>query len=80
MTEPTGDELRGGPAGYSAALTELEEILGELEGDTVDIDRLADQVRRRGAHPHLPRPHRRRADRDRAGRRRARRGHRDRWS
>jgi exodeoxyribonuclease VII small subunit len=46
VTEPTGDEPEEGQLGYSAALTELEEILGELEGDTVDIDRLADQVRR----------------------------------
>ena len=40
------DEPIEGQLGYSAALAELEEILGELEGDTVDIDRLADQVRR----------------------------------
>lgn len=40
------DEPIEGRLGYSAALAELEEILGELEGDTVDIDRLADQVRR----------------------------------
>jgi exodeoxyribonuclease VII small subunit len=44
--EPTTDEPAEGQLGYSAALAELEEILGELEGDTVDIDRLADQVRR----------------------------------
>jgi exodeoxyribonuclease VII small subunit len=46
VTEPTGAEPEESQLGYSAALTELEEILGELEGDTVDIDRLADQVRR----------------------------------
>ena len=40
------DEPIEGQLGYSAALAELAEILGELEGDTVDIDRLADQVRR----------------------------------
>ena len=47
QTDPrTADEPIEGQLGYSAALAELEEILGELEGDTVDIDRLADQVRR----------------------------------
>ena len=46
MSEPTGNVSEEGQLGYGAALTELEEILGELEGDTVDIDRLADQVRR----------------------------------
>ena len=47
-TGPT-DESVEGELGYSAALAELEEILRELEGDTVDIDRLADQVRRAAA-------------------------------
>jgi len=47
-TGPT-DEPVEGKLGYSAALAELEEILGELEGDAVDIDRLADQVRRAAA-------------------------------
>jgi exodeoxyribonuclease VII small subunit len=42
---PTDEPIEA-QLGYSAALAELEEILGELEGDTVDIDRLADQVRR----------------------------------
>jgi exodeoxyribonuclease VII small subunit len=32
--------------GYAEALTELERILVELEGDSVDVDRLAEQVRR----------------------------------
>jgi exodeoxyribonuclease VII small subunit len=32
--------------GYAAALDELESILTELESGEVDIDRLADQVRR----------------------------------
>ena len=40
----------GGPPvdqlGYAEALAELEGILLELEGDTVDVDRLAHQVRR----------------------------------
>jgi len=32
--------------GYADAVTELEEILSELEADDVDVDRLAEQVRR----------------------------------
>ena len=32
--------------GYADAVTELEAILTELEADDVDVDRLAEQVRR----------------------------------
>jgi exodeoxyribonuclease VII small subunit len=32
--------------GYTNAVAELEEILAELEGDAVDVDRLGSQVRR----------------------------------
>ena len=32
--------------GYADAVAELEEILHELESDAVDVDRLAEQVRR----------------------------------
>ena len=32
--------------GYAEALEELEEILAELEGDQLDVDVLADRVRR----------------------------------
>ena len=32
--------------GYANAVAELEEILAELEGDAVDVDRLGSQVRR----------------------------------
>ncbi len=32
--------------GYADAVAELEEILAELEADDVDVDRLAEQVRR----------------------------------
>ncbi len=32
--------------GYADAMTELEEILEELEGDDLDVDVLADRVRR----------------------------------
>jgi exodeoxyribonuclease VII small subunit len=32
--------------GYAEAMAELEEILGELESDHLDVDVLADRVRR----------------------------------
>ena len=32
--------------GYADALAELEAILGELERDNIDVDRLASQVQR----------------------------------
>ena len=41
----TEDEIGDGP-GYAAAMAELEAILRELEDGEVDIDRLAEQVRR----------------------------------
>ena len=34
------------PAGYAAALEELERILDELEDDTIDVDHLAQRVER----------------------------------
>lgn len=34
------------PAGYAEAVTELESILREIEGVEVDVDVLADRVRR----------------------------------
>lgn len=42
-TEPAAslDDL-----GYAEAVDELEEILAELDGDDVDVDRLAERVRR----------------------------------
>jgi exodeoxyribonuclease VII small subunit len=39
--DDTGDDL-----GYAEAMTELEGILGELEGDHLDVDVLAERVRR----------------------------------
>lgn len=36
----------GGEPGYGEALTELDDILRELEGSDVDVDRLADRVAR----------------------------------
>jgi len=44
-TTPTDDRAAGG-AGYTDALDELETILAELEDGEVDIDRLAERVRR----------------------------------
>jgi exodeoxyribonuclease VII small subunit len=41
---PDPDELDG--LGYGQAVAELEAILAELEGEAVDVDRLADRVRR----------------------------------
>ena len=40
-TDPKGDTL-----GYAEAMDELEAILGELEGDQLDVDVLAERVRR----------------------------------
>ena len=34
--------------GYAGAMTELEDILEELEGDQLDVDVLAERVRRAG--------------------------------
>ena len=34
------------PIGYAEAQAELEQILAELEDDSIDIDRLTEQVRR----------------------------------
>ena len=46
MTDPATDpEPTDGP-GYATAMAELETILRELEDGEVDIDRLANQVRR----------------------------------
>ena len=36
----------GGELGYAEAMTELEGILDELEGDHLDVDVLAERVRR----------------------------------
>ncbi len=38
--------MTGETPGYAEAMTELEEILDELEGDDLDIDVLAERVRR----------------------------------
>lgn len=44
-TKKTSGSVDGG-MGYAAAVEELEQILAELESDDVDVDRLADQVKR----------------------------------
>ena len=42
----TPDDDAGGGLGYAEAMTELERILEELEGDHLDVDVLAERVRR----------------------------------
>ena len=44
MSEPNDTETT--EPGYAEALAELEGILRELEGETVDIDHLGERVRR----------------------------------
>lgn len=46
MTDETLDPV---PDGYAAAVEELEEILREIEDDDVDVDLLAERVRRAAA-------------------------------
>ena len=41
----TGD-AQGNDIGYADAMAELEQILRELEGETVDVDHLAERVQR----------------------------------
>lgn len=41
-----GDGADGEAIGYAAALTELDDILHELDGDEVDVDVLGARVRR----------------------------------
>lgn len=36
----------GGPLPYGDAIEELEQILGELDAGSADVDRLADRVKR----------------------------------
>ena len=40
------EDANGGDLGYAEAMTELEQILDELEGDHLDVDVLAERVRR----------------------------------
>jgi exodeoxyribonuclease VII small subunit len=45
MSTPN-DDAGGADLGYAEAMTELEGILDELEGDHLDVDVLAERVRR----------------------------------
>ena len=45
-TPDDGTDDAGGELGYAEAMTELEGILEELEGDHLDVDVLAERVRR----------------------------------
>jgi len=45
-TSDDGTDDRGGQLGYAEAMAELEGILDELEGDHLDVDVLAERVRR----------------------------------
>ena len=44
--------------GYAEAMAELEGILDELESDDLDVDLLADHVKRERAHRAVPLPDR----------------------
>jgi exodeoxyribonuclease VII small subunit len=46
MPDPTEPADALADLGYADAVDELEEILAELDGDEVDVDRLAERVRR----------------------------------
>jgi exodeoxyribonuclease VII small subunit len=46
MSTSSGDTGDGSGFGYAEAMTELEGILDELEGDHLDVDLLAERVRR----------------------------------
>lgn len=49
MTDTPDDDIDPLPAGYQAAVDELDDILLEIEGDTVDVDILATRVARASA-------------------------------
>ena len=51
MTDDVHDDTPGDgrPDDYRSAMTELESILQELERDDVDVDTLAERVRRAGS-------------------------------
>ena len=46
MSDDTGDEADHDTPGYAEAMRELGEILTELERDDLDVDVLAERVRR----------------------------------
>ena len=46
MNDPAPTDQPGDKPGYATALSELSEILRELEASDVDVDKLADRVAR----------------------------------
>jgi exodeoxyribonuclease VII small subunit len=46
VTQESADSPAADQPGYAQALDELDQILRELEGSDVDVDRLADRVAR----------------------------------
>jgi exodeoxyribonuclease VII small subunit len=46
MTPPKRERQPSDEVGYTEAMTELEEILDDLERDQLDVDVLAERVRR----------------------------------
>ena len=52
-----GDAVGGDDLGYARALAELESILAELDGNDVDVDRLAERVQRASVLIRLCREH-----------------------
>lgn len=53
----TGDGRGADDPGYARALAELESILAELDGNDVDVDRLAERVQRASVLIRLCREH-----------------------
>jgi exodeoxyribonuclease VII small subunit len=46
MSATKGDTPAGPEIGFAMAIRELEEILAGIEGEGVDLDRLADELKR----------------------------------
>jgi exodeoxyribonuclease VII small subunit len=46
VTSSKAESLEEPEPGYASALGELEQILRELEGDSIDVDHLGERVRR----------------------------------
>jgi exodeoxyribonuclease VII small subunit len=46
MTEPKAPEETAGAPSFGEAMEELEEILQRIEGEEIDVDRLAGELRR----------------------------------
>lgn len=67
MTDPTTDDPTTDPIGYADAMAELGDILEELERDDLDVDVLAERVRRAGELIAVCRSRIQRAEADVAG-------------